>query len=287
MNLRACRRVGIALAPLALHQHRLPRFWLALTLGSVALAVGGVYWWERQLPGRIASAVSRGDLESCLRYGEQLAALSWLPGRGPLEQGRCRRERAQQLWRSGDWGAALVLQRQLIHSPTGLPSDQEQLNRWRSSLRDGAITRYRNGDLAGALKRLEPIGEASTLGDALRQSWERNRLLLLRADRLQDQGRWWEALDALHRIDHPWWRSRAAAQQKRVEQAIARLPRGEQEHEGHGSLPHTVDTAQLDARVRRNLAAGMEEGKAFELACRQSGGQVMEAGPDSACQRGR
>jgi len=283
--MRACRREGIAPAPLALRQHRLPRFWLALTLGSVALAVGGVYWWERQLPDRIASAVSRGDMQSCLRYGEQLAALSWLPGREPLEQGRCRRERAQQLWRGGNWGAALELQRQLIHSPTGLPSDQEQLNRWRSSLRNAAIARYRNGDLAGAQKRLQPIGEASALGAALRQNWERNRLLLQRADGLQDQGRWWEALDTLHRIDHPWWRSQAAALQKRVEQAIARLPREEQEHEGHGSLPHTVDNAQLDARVRRNIVAGMEEGRAFELACRQSGGQVVEAGPDSACQR--
>lgn len=283
--MQPCRRVGIALSPLALRQHRLPRFWLALTLGSVALAVGGVYWWERQLPGRIQAAVSRGDVESCLRYGEQLSALSWLPGREPLEQGRCRRERARQLWQSGRWEAALQLQRQLIHSPAGLPSDQEKLNRWRSSLRNEALARFRNGDLTEALKRLEPIGEGMNLGDALRQNWERNRLTLQRAERLSRESRLWEALDALHRIDHPWWRLQSASLETRVKQAIARLPPDEKEHEGHGNLPHTVDTAQLDALVRRHIASGMEEGRAFELACRQSGGRIVEAGPDSACQR--
>lgn len=279
-----CRRRGISPAPLALRQHRLPRFWLALTLGSVALAVGGVYWWERQLPARIQGAVSRGDLESCLRYGEQLSALSWLPGREPLDQGRCRRQRAQQLWSAGNWGAALQLQRQLIHSPAGLPSDQEQLNRWRRDLRDQALARFRGGDLNGAVQRLEPIGEAASLGDALKQNWERNRLLFQRVQQLQRQARWWEALDALHRIDHPWWRRQSAPLRAQIEQAIARLPHDEQEHEGHGSLPHTVNTAALDARVKRHIAEGMEEDRAFELACRESGGRIVEAGPDSACQ---
>ena len=269
---------------MALRQHRLPRFWLALTLGSVVLAVGGVYWWERQLPGRIQAAVNRGDLESCLRYGEQLSALSWLPGREPLEQGRCRRQRAQQLWADGNWAAALQLQRLLIHSPAGRPSDQEQLNRWRRTLRDEALARFRDGDLEGALKRLTPIGESGNLGEALNQNWQRNSLLFQRAQQLQNKARWWEALDALHRIDHPWWRRQGDPLQVRIEQAIARLPRDEQEHEGHGSLPHTVNTAALDARVKRHIDAGLEEGKAFELACRESGGRVVEAGPDSACQ---
>lgn len=274
---------------MALRQHRLPRVWLGLTLGSVAVIVIGVFWWERQLPSRIQQASSRGQLQECLRYSEQLTALSWLPGRTPQEQGRCRRLRALQLWQAGRWQEALLLQRQLVHSAAGRPGDRERLNSWRQTLREQALTRFRDGDLPAALRRLQPLGEegggaGDSLGDELRRIWQRNRLLLLRAERLTDQERWWEALDALHRIDHPWWRQRAAALRMRVQQGLSRLPREDREHEGHGSLPHTVDTAQLDIRVRRHIAAGMEEGQAFELACRQMGGRVVEAGPDSACQ---
>jgi hypothetical protein len=43
--------------------------------------------------------------------------------------------------------------------------------------------------------------------------------------------------------------------------------------------------AQLDAEVGRRIAAGMDEWKAFESACRDLGGKVVEAGPETACER--
>ena len=55
------------------------------------------------------------------------------------------------------------------------------------------------------------------VADELRQIWEQNRLQLQRAERLSAQARWWEALDALNRIDHPWWRQRSAAVRARVQ----------------------------------------------------------------------
>ena len=272
---------------MALRRHRLPRFWLALTLGPVLVLVGLVYWWERQLPERIQQAAAAGRLEDCLRYGDQLAALSWLPGGAPQEQGRCRRERAGQLWQQQRWAEALRLQRQLVHSAAADAQDRQRLNQWQESLQDEAIARFRAGDLNAALKRLEPLGEAgdSGLGGELRQVWERNRLQLQRAERLSVQARWWEALEALNRIDHPWWRQQGTTVRTRIQKGIQSLQGKEREHDAHGAVPHSVDSARLDSLVQRRIASGMEEWQAFEQACRELGGKVVEAGPDSACQR--
>ena len=101
-----------------------------LTLGLVAAGVGSAYWWEKQLPGQLQRAAEQGRLDDCLSYGEQLAALRWLGGKAPLEQGRCRRLKAQELWRQGAWAEALKLQLQLVNSGTSTPGDQQQLLNW-------------------------------------------------------------------------------------------------------------------------------------------------------------
>jgi len=281
---------ALRLPTLALRQHRLPRFWLAITLGSVALGVGLVYWWERQLPSRIERAATTGQLEDCLRFGEQLAALSWLPGGTPLQQGRCQRQRAAQLWQAGQWTQALALQRQLVHSAAAGNDDRRRLNHWQETLRKQALTRFEDGDLNGALAVLAPLGETprgdgNTLGDDFTESWNRNRLQLERAEQLTAQARWWEALDALNRIDHPWWRKRSATVRQRLEQGMSTLKGTEREHESHGDVPHGVDPQKLDQLVQEHIAAGMDEWKAFESGCKQLGGRVVEAGPETTCQR--
>ena len=128
---------------MAIRRHRLPRFWLVLTLGLVAAGVGTAYWWEKQLPGRLERAAKQGRLDDCLRYGEQLAALRWLGGKAPLEQGRCRRLKAEELWRQGDWAEALKLQLQLVNSGTSTPADQQQLLSWQQQLETRALNFYR------------------------------------------------------------------------------------------------------------------------------------------------
>lgn len=275
---------------MALLHHRLPRFWLALTLGSLLVAVGGLYWWERQLPGRLQQAQARGDLDACLRFSEQMAALSWLPGGTPLQQGRCRRDKATQLWQRRAWAEALQMQRQLVASSAATPADRQRLETWQQELRTEAINRFQAGDLEAALAALKPLGEAGgsggrALGDELRDLWNRSRLQLQRAERLSGEARWWEALDALNRIEHPWWQQRGQAVRRRVETALSKLRSGDRERDSHGSLPHTVPEAQLDALVQKRIATGMNEWQAFEAACRELGGKVVEAGPESACQR--
>jgi hypothetical protein len=193
---------------LALRQHRLPRFWLGLTLGLVATGLGAAYWWERQLPGRLEQAAEQGDLDACLRYSEQLQALRWLGDRSPAEQGECRRRKAAQLWQQQRWRDALLQQLQLVNSAAGQPTDRRQLEAWQESLRVQAMERFQAGQLEESLELLAPMGEdhrsdGSGLGDQLRQAWGRNRLSFERAQRLRQDQRWWEALEALNRIDHP------------------------------------------------------------------------------------
>lgn len=275
---------------MALRRHRLPRFWLGLTLGLVAAGVGGVYWWERQLPARLEQAAARGDLEACLRYGSQLEALRWLGGATDGDQGACRRRRAAQLWDEQQWADALQLQLQLVNSQAGTPADEQLLIRWQQDLQQRALVRYADGDLDGALALLAAMGEdrradGTSVGDRLREGWTRNRLQLERATTLAGQKRWFEALEALNRIDHPWWKQRSTAQRQQVEQGIASLNPKAADHDAHGALPHTVPTEQLDAEVQRRIAQGMDEWQAFQGACRALGGKVVEAGPESACQR--
>jgi hypothetical protein len=277
---------------LAIRRHRLPRFWLVLTLGLVAGGVGAAYWWEKQLPLRLQQAAEQGRLDECLRYGEQLAALRWLGGKAPQEQGRCRREKAAELWRKGDWAEALKLQLQLVNSGTSSQQDQQRLILWQQQLEARALRLYREGQLEQALAVLSHLNAAhnatgTALGDQLREDWNRQRFLKERAAQLIPQQRWWEALDALNRIEHPWWKERTQGLRSQVETGIEGLRSSEaREHDSHGSqLSSNVPAERLNALINQKLAEGVDDWQAFSSACRELGGRVVEQGPETACQR--
>lgn len=275
---------------MALRRHRLPRFWLGLTLGLVVCGVTATYLWERQLPDRLRQASRAGDLDGCLRYSEQLAALRWLGGQDPGEQARCRRLKARQLWQTQQWERALQLQLQLINSQAATINDRLLLQSWEDELQQRALRLFHQGDLNGALALLEPIGEnhkqgGNSLGDNLREVWNSNRYQQERARKLAEQKRWWEAIDALNRIDHPWWKQQSLSLRRSVEQGVNRLSKAHRDHDSHGSLPHTVSPEQLDAQVRQRIDQGIDEWTAFQQACRSLGGQIVEAGPETACRR--
>ena len=48
---------------------------------------------------------------------------------------------------------------------------------------------------------------------------------------------------------------------------------------------HTVPVEQLDREVQRRIAEGQDEWTAFQGACKALGGKVVEAGPETGCQR--
>ena len=256
----------------------------------MAAAVAGVYWWERQLPGRIQQAADEGRLEDCTRLSEQLVALSWLHVGSSHPQGRCRRDLALQLWQQESWAEALRQQQQLVNSPSGTADDRQRLQGWQVELRRTAMARFQSGDLEGALTALAPMGEdrnssGSAIGDGLREIWTRNRMQLERSAELEEASRWWEALEALNRIDHPWWQQESTAIRERVQSGIDALGKEDQEHDSHGALPHTVPPERLQALVEQRLARGMDDWSAFQDACRELGGSIVEAGPETACQR--
>ena len=129
--------------PLAPIRHPLLRLWLVGTIGVVLTIATGAFWWEKQLPGRLKHAAEANDLEACLRYSEQLAALQWLGQTTPEEQAICRRRQGQRLWERGDTANALSIQRQLVLSGRGTPTqrqaDRDTLAIWQSQLRVRAL----------------------------------------------------------------------------------------------------------------------------------------------------
>jgi hypothetical protein len=276
-------------SPLAYRPSRWTRVGLVAVLAGVAMVYAALLGWQRQLSAQLQQAVISGRIEDCLRLSDQGKALAWLPGARPLEVGPCLRETASRRWRNGEWAAALRLQHQLAESAAGVPDDRQRLAAWRAERRRHGLALFQAGDLAGALAALAPLQEgeagAESLERPLRQIWERNRQQRQRAERLAQQARWWEALDALNRIDHPWWRGQIAPLRRRVEARLAQQAARDHGPDSHGELPSSVPLDQLDAAVRKRISAGMGEWQAFEQGCRELGGRVVEAGPESACQR--
>ena len=266
------------------------QLWVVGTLALVLSLASGALWWERQLPGRLRQALDSGDWSRCLELTEQLAALRWLGEGAPQQQARCRRQRAAQLWNSGDQAAALQVQRQLVQSDQASATDVEQIQVWRRDLREGAMQRFRAGDLEGSIAMLEPLDRAATNGgnpssDSLRETWNRNRLEAERLTQLVDQQRWWEALDSLNRLDHPWWQNRSEPNRRLIETAIRQL-RDTQEHQPHGSTdPDVISGDELETTVQTHLQAGMDPWNAFQSGCADLGGRVIEDGPESFCRR--
>ena len=280
---------------MALRRH-LPSFWLIATLGGVLFLCGYAYWWEQQLPGRLREAASQGDLEACLRYSEQLAALRWLDREAPSEQAVCRRRQAELAWKAGDSSQALNLQAQLVNSNVGSAvqkrSDRSRLLQWRQTLRERALDQFRAGDLNQALTTLRPLEQkgqrlGTQLSDSLRETWNRNKV---DHDRLKDKvqrQQWWEALSVLNQLDHPWWQTHALPLRRQVEEAIQNL-RDRQEHHSHGALPaHTVDPERLNAAVEERLSSGLDPWNAFVAGCADLGGVLVEEGPESLCKAKR
>ena len=151
------------------------------------------------------------------------------------------------------------------------------------------ITEDKLDEAIALLKPLEAGTESggSTLSDTLRETWNRNRLTYERLINLVDDQRWWEALDSLNRLDHPWWQKRSESQRRIVESAITK--RGSQEeHQQHGSGgPDVIRGEELEREVQVELQAGIDPWDAFATACRRLGGEIVEDGPESFCRRDR
>ena len=69
-----------------------------------------------------------------------------------------------------------------------------------------------------------------------------------------------------------------------VETGAAALHQSDHPKDSHGAHQgRDVPDALLDAAVKRLMQQDMSAWQAFEQACRELGGEVVEEGPDSSC----
>ena len=102
---------------------------------------------------------------------------------------------------------------------------------------------------------------------------------------LVEQERWWEALDSLNKLDHPWWQKQASTTRQQVENAIQALDEAQQ-HQQHPAVHADVISGdKLDAAVKEQLLQGQDPWTAFSVGCSHLGGRVEEDGPESFCRR--
>ena len=158
------------------------------------------------------------------------------------------------------------------------------------ALMDQAVGLFRQGELQQALELLAPLqgharSQISQLRATLMEIWNRNQVEQRRLVQLVEQERWWEALDSLNKLDHPWWQQQAHATRLRVENAIQALDEA-QEHQQHPTVHADVISGdELDAAVEDQLRQGLDPWTAFSSGCSHLGGRVEEDGPESFCRR--
>ena len=248
-------------------------------------------WWQQQLPTRLKGAVERDELERCLQLGSQLAALRQLNAHEQALLAECLRQQAQRSWEQQRWRAALDQQRGLVLRSANPAMEERQLQAWRDLIRQRALELYQQGEAREALNLLQLSGETrypsgQQLHSALAENWAANRYSFSNAREAAGGENWWVALDQLNQLDHPWWQQQAMTLRERVESEAAALQQANSPKDSHGEQEmRTVPDLLLDAAVRHHLSEGLSDWLAFEQACAELGGQVIEEGPESSCRR--
>lgn len=262
---------------------------VAATVVLVLKAV--VHGWQDQLAQRLQRSMADEDHAACVASGEQLARLRPLALAEATQLAHCRRILASDHWVAGEHQQALDLLERLVGSPQMVATDQSQLSEWVRQRRDRAVEHYRRGELSTAVALLRELSDRQephrdTLIESLQMRWNLNRQLHEQAMRLRDEERWWEAFDAINRLDHPWWRTHAKPLQDEIvtaTQALSGQGVGRDSH--NGRVRHNVPLADLDRRVRLHLTRSMDEWQAYLQACHELGGVVVDYGPESVCRR--
>ncbi len=278
-------------APVSPRRSRLPKVWIWSSISLVGAVVLALGWWQSQLPARLQQAVDNDQLDTCLRLGEQLAALRQLNSDEQAIVAGCLREQASRNWQNDRRRLALDQQRQLVLRSGNPAAEERRLQQWRQQIKREAMETYQRGEARQAMDLLSSSGETRfTDGQQLHASfedhWATNRYAYSQAASAAASEDWWEALDQLNRLNHPWWQRKALSLQADVRRQAAAMGRSNQPKDSHrDSGDQPISDAELDAAVQRHLSLGLSDWQAFELGCSELGGQVMEQGPESSCQR--
>ena len=266
---------------------RINRLWPGCSL-IVLLVMGvGLYHWRSSLIERLRHAAAVGNDARCVETGGRLPSLFFPDGDEAQLLAQCRRNLALGHWSKGNRQAALDLLERVVLSPQVTIEDRRLLSKWAGQQRYEAMDHYRKGDLDKAVAVLQQLSTVQEpLRDALISSWQmrwsRNRDLYAKATDLSAREQWWEALNAVNWLDHPWWRAQSQPLRRKIIVATERAAEREQHH---GELPHTVPIDELDQLIHHHLVRGLDGWHAYRKACQELGGEVVQQGPESACRR--
>lgn len=262
--------------------------WVGLPLLVFSLVVAALWGWKQHLSRQLRAASADQNLQECLQLERRLQALDWVPTPEEPQGGRCRREAAERLWLGNKKEQALQLQQELVSSKGARPEDMQRLRKWRSEVQQSALSVFMAGNLekAVALLRLSDTAGrdpgVQAMVSQLQQTWSTNQADLARARSLAAKAQWWEALSALNGLNHPYWRTQSLPLRKTVEAGLAKVEK--KRVDTHGPLPYAIPSKQLDALVKKRMAAGVPDWQAFGEACRALGGRVADGGPEATCE---
>lgn len=271
---------------------RINRRWLGCSCCVVLLLVGaGLFSWRGMMVQRLRRAAGAGDFGRCVEAGGYLSYFVYRADAEARLLTRCRRQLAREHWLKGNHQDALDLQEQVVRSPQAVARDHRLLSTWVGQRRQEARDHDRNGDPDSAVAVLQQLSIAQDplrddLISHLQMRWNHNRDLYAKAVALSEEERWWEGLNAVNWLDHPWWRARSQPLRNTIIAATQEAAAPDDHHDDHhGGLSHTVPVDELDALVRHHLTRGLDGWNAYVKACQELEGVVIQRGPESACRR--
>lgn len=276
------------------------RYRWQIGLIAVAIAVPAAGWgWQQWQQQRALSAARQalvaGNFESCL---QQLAPLEHSQTLQPLLN-NCRWQRSQQLAAAGQYPQALQLVLLIPTSDRQAPKAQVAAQQWSERVRTEAEQQFLAGNWSAAQQLLKSLPEgtpltptASALLAQWQQQWQQDSQAIAQAQAALSQARWWDVDRALLALsDHPYWQPQAQSLRQQAQQSIQQLaqqrPNAAAVAEDGTAIAETVGEAELEPRFRQYLAQGLPDYEAWQRACQDLGGQVIDRGPESFCSRDR
>lgn len=267
---------------------------------AIAIAVPAAWWgWQRfQLQTVIDQAqqsLAAGEFADCLTT---LSVLD--PGQQPASLlNDCRWQRSQQLAAQQSYSEALQLVLLIPASDRHAVPAQSAAQEWSQILKSQAEEQFLAGNWPQAQRLLQAIPATAPLEPAAselltrwRQQWRQDSVAVSQAKEAIAQARWWDVDRALTSLsDHPFWQSQAQSLRQQAQQSIRQLAQQQPDVATSiaedGTAIDTVAEAELAPRFQQYLAQGLPDYEAWQRACREAGGQVLERGPESFCSRDR
>lgn len=273
------------------------RWPVSLIIVAIAVPMGWWVWQDWQQRRNLSEAqqfLSAGDFEACL---DQLTPFETVQQAQAVLQ-ECRWQRSQQLAAQGNYPEALRLALQIPPSERQGTAAQAAARRWSEQARTQAEQQFLAGNWPAAQQLLKALPanaplepSPSVLLSQWQQQWQQDSQAIAKAQESLSQARWWDVDRALLTLsDHPYWQPQAQALRQQAQQSIQKLAQQRPNAAAvaeDGTVIDTVAETELEPRYRQYLAQGLSDYEAWQRACQDLGGQVIDRGPDAFCSRDR